>query len=221
MTSTGSSVRRALARLVDLTALILCITAAIAMLSDTGFVGSRISRWRKDRGTVRAAQALKDEISRNGSIIGKGGAQATIIEIGDYECPFCRVNHAVVDSLLERGTQVHFVHYPLATHQYAERASLAVLCAGGTGAAEKLHRRFMSAPKWEAEPEWVALARDSGVSDTAVFRSCLHADSSRQRLAANVKLAARLAVTGTPTYIGQTAVVRGVASLEQLIRISR
>jgi protein-disulfide isomerase len=208
---------RLLARITDALTVLVFGLALLAMFGRSGFFGSRIERWRTDRATVRATSAAAESINTYSTILGVRSTGETIVEVGDYECPFCRSNQSVVDSALANGMKIQFVHYPLKIHKYARGASLSVICAEPSGATERLHRNFMSASEWTSEPDWVSIASQEGVVDTTAFRLCIEADSTAARLEANVALVKQMQVTGTPTYIGSGGVVRGVATLEQLL----
>ena len=55
-----------------------------------------------------------------------------VIEVSDFECPYCRALHAAMSPLLEEHKdRVRFVRlpFPLAGHQHAIRAARAYVCA--------------------------------------------------------------------------------------------
>jgi Na+:H+ antiporter, NhaA family len=60
-------------------------------------------------------------------------APVTLLEYGDYECPFCGAAHAVVNTILAQvGDAVRFVfrHFPMTTvHPHAELAAEAAEAA--------------------------------------------------------------------------------------------
>ena len=66
--------------------------------------------------------------------LGSASALVTMVEYGDYECPYCGRAHQVVKQLLTQlGHQVRFVyrHFPLASaHPHAQQAAEAAEAAG-------------------------------------------------------------------------------------------
>jgi predicted DsbA family dithiol-disulfide isomerase/uncharacterized membrane protein len=64
-----------------------------------------------------------------------------VVEFSDFECPFCRGLHPVLDAVLAPyGERIHFVRksYPLPGHRHARDADRAYLCAGAQGKAEAM-----------------------------------------------------------------------------------
>jgi hypothetical protein len=219
MTSAISRNRKALTHLLDLMTAVAILGALYSMFSSNGIAGSRIKQWRHDQRTLAFAEAAATDIEEHASRLGGDGTSRYLIEVGDYECPFCRANQPVVDSLMRAGIQVRFVHLPLDNHKQARSAALAVICAEAGQSAEALHLALMRSSDWSAAPDWTALARTAGHLDTSRFTSCIRSEEPRERLDRNVQLAKGLEVSGTPTYIGTRGVVRGLATLSQLLAI--
>ena len=73
------------------------------------------------------------EITGVGPIRDETSAPVTVVEFGDFQCPFCQRAEAVVRELLDgyKGkVRVMFLDFPLPTqHLYAEKAAEAALCA--------------------------------------------------------------------------------------------
>ena len=65
------------------------------------------------------------------------GAELTLLEYGDYECPFCGAAAASVEQLMRiMGNEVQFAyrHFPLAQiHPHAQLAAEAAEAAGQQG----------------------------------------------------------------------------------------
>ena len=70
-------------------------------------------------------------------------AQVTLLEYGDYECPYCGAAHQVTKEIQRRmGDRLRFVfrHFPLANvHPHAEHAAEAAECAAAQGAFWEMH----------------------------------------------------------------------------------
>jgi len=81
---------------------------------------------------------LRAPISARDHIAGSTSAPLTLVEYGDYECPFCGEAFAVVKALQERlGDQLCFVfrNFPLASA--ASAAGSACGCAFASGKLRK------------------------------------------------------------------------------------
>lgn len=76
-------------------------------------------------------------------MLGPPKAAVTLVEYGDYECPYCGEAHPVVRDLLDEiGKRLRFCfrHFPLATvHPHAERAAEAAEAAGVQGKFWEMH----------------------------------------------------------------------------------
>ena len=76
-------------------------------------------------------------------IMGPRAAPVTLVEYGDYECPYCGQAYYMVKELeLRAGNLMRFVfrHFPLTTvHPHAERAAEAAEAAGAQGKFWEMH----------------------------------------------------------------------------------
>lgn len=71
----------------------------------------------------------------------RADARATIVEYGDYECPYCAAARPVLAALVEDGwIRLVFRNFPLAdVHPYALTAALAAEAAGAQGRFWPMH----------------------------------------------------------------------------------
>ncbi len=86
---------------------------------------------------------LKPPVGASDHVQGPAKAPVTLLEYGDYECPYCGEAYAVVKALQKRlGDQVRFVfrNFPLAeAHPHAEHAAEAAEAAGAQGKFWEMH----------------------------------------------------------------------------------
>lgn len=131
----------------------------------------------------------------------------TIVEFADFECPFCRRQHAVLTSVLERYQgRVRLVrkHLPLVgLHPHAEDAAKAALCAEEMGRGEAMaDRLFRAEPEQLTVDGTAAIARELGLDERA-FRDCVSNDRTRSHIASDRNAARECGVQGLPTmFIG-------------------
>ena len=82
-------------------------------------------------GTLTPAVGKRDHVQ------GAPSAIVTLVEYGDYQCPFCGDTYPIIKRLQKHfGDQLRFVfrNFPLARlHAYAERAAEAAEAAGAQG----------------------------------------------------------------------------------------
>ncbi|MEK7954495.1 DsbA family protein, partial [Luteolibacter soli] len=88
-------------------------------------------------------ERLTVPIGKRDHILGPENASASLLEYGDYECPFCGAAHTLVKAILESvGDRICFAfrHFPLSNaHPHAERAAEAAEAAGAQGAFWEMH----------------------------------------------------------------------------------
>ena len=75
--------------------------------------------------------------------IGPADAPVTLVEYGDYQCPYCAEARPVLESLVEKSdgkARLVFRHYPLdSVHPLARRAAEAAEAAGAQGSFWPMH----------------------------------------------------------------------------------
>jgi len=105
-------------------------------------------------------------------IRGTPDAPVTIVEFGDFQCPFCRDAAPVIDELVEASNgHVRLVwrHFPLfEVHPYALTAALAAEAAGSQGRFWEMHDALFAHQDDLSDAALVALAREVGVGDDCV-----------------------------------------------------
>src|SRR5882757_8585001 len=86
---------------------------------------------------------LKISPNKNDHIQGNERALVTLVEYGDYECPFCGQAYPIVKEIQRRlGDQLRFVfrNFPLTqSHPHAEHAAEAAEAAGAQDRFWEMH----------------------------------------------------------------------------------
>jgi protein-disulfide isomerase len=87
------------------------------------------------------------EVTAEDHILGRPDAPVTVLEYGDYECPFCRGAARDVHEMLARyPDDVRFVfrNFPIAAlHPHAEQAAQAAEAAGAQGKFWPMYERLL------------------------------------------------------------------------------
>jgi protein-disulfide isomerase len=184
-------------------------------------VAAHPSYWKTASATSRThptAPTLPNGIEPGGGhFIGAEKPTITLVEFSDYECPYCRLAHTQLRSLLERyPTQLRLVHrhYPLdqscnsslkaPMHENACFAAMVAECAGRQDRFWQANDYlFAEARTLHARPN-SEIAHDLGL-DAKVFETCLREEGPRS-VAFDVDEGNRLGIQGTPTFFteGQT-----------------
>lgn len=134
---------------------------------------------------------------------GPSDAPVTLVEYGDYECPYCRAAAPIAQELQRLlGDQLRYAyrHYPLSTvHPRAQRAAEAAEAAGAQGHFWAMHALLFERQDALGDEELAAYAAELGLDADQFAR-----DLAERRHAARVRedLASGDAsgVAGTPTF---------------------
>ncbi|WP_092382050.1 DsbA family protein [Micromonospora phaseoli] len=92
---------------------------------------------------LQVTARLRTPVTDEDHVRGPVDAPVTIVEYGDFQCPFCGLAHANLREVLrQRAETVRLVyrHFPIANiHPYAERAAEAAEAAGRRGRFWEMH----------------------------------------------------------------------------------
>jgi protein-disulfide isomerase len=136
-------------------------------------------------------------------IRGPVDAPLTLLEYGDYECPFCAAAHPITNAIrLHMGDQLRFVfrHFPLTTvHPHAEPAAEAAEAAGAQGKFWAMHDTLYENQQRLGATHLLAYAGALGLEIgrfTDELSKRLHARKVREDFMSGV----RSGVNGTPCF---------------------
>jgi len=142
-------------------------------------------------------------ISEHDHVQGEVSAPVTLVEYGDFECPYSREAVQTVQSLQrEFGRDLRFVfrHFPLANkHPHAIQAAEAAEAADAQGQFWAMYDTLF-AHQWELEyGDLMDYAGHLGL-DRARFAEALNKHRYLDRVRADVATGRHQGVTGTPTF---------------------
>ena len=135
---------------------------------------------------------------------GPADALVTIVEVSDFECPFCKRAAPTLKAVEEqyRGkVRLVFKHNPLPFHPRATPAAIAAEEAraeGGDARFWAMHDALFASPSLD-EPAILAAAKAAGV-DAAKVKDAIASARYKDRLERDQRLAQSLGATGTPTF---------------------
>jgi protein-disulfide isomerase len=136
-------------------------------------------------------------------IKGPVDAAVSLVEYGDYECPFCGAAHQIVNAIQEQmGDELQFVyrHFPLTTvHPHAEQAAEAAEAAGAQGRFWAMHDVLFENQQRLDQPYLHTYAEALGLDVNQFDRELIehvHAGRVREGFLSGV----RSGVNGTPTF---------------------
>ena len=206
-----------------------CLACAPANGSKQGAESSATTR--KDTATVVAAAAAKDSDGIKADLAriqGNPNAPVWVIEISDFQCPYCKQWHdetyrSFRDEFVRTGkVRLAYVNFPLAQHQYAWPAAESAMCAGAQGKFWEMHDAlFNTQLKWEALPSPAAffdsLARAQGV-DAARWRQCVQSGKMKSWIQADHDRAQTAGAASTPSFMIGDKILAGAQPIAELRR---
>jgi protein-disulfide isomerase len=127
----------------------------------------------------------------------------TLVEYGDFECPYCGMAEPVIRELLrDHGDDVQYVwrHLPLNdVHPNAQLAAEAAEAAGEQGSFWEMHDVLLTHQDALTATDLIRYAGELGL-DTDRFADDLDRHVGAARVAEDVDGADLSSVTGTPTF---------------------
>jgi Na+/H+ antiporter NhaA len=129
-------------------------------------------------------------------------APVTVLEYGDFECPYCGQAEPVLRELLREHGDVAYVwrHLPLNdVHPNAQRAAEAAEAAAEQGAFWEMHDLLLERQHALGYPQLMGYAEELGL-DVDRFEDDLRTRLGAGRIAQDVDSADLSGVSGTPTF---------------------
>jgi protein-disulfide isomerase len=170
--------------------------------------------------SATASAKLKPPVGANDHIQGPAKAPVTLVEYGDYECPYCGEAYPVVKALQKRlGEQVRFVfrNFPLAeAHPHAEHAAEAAEAAGAQGKFWEMHDLLYENQDALDDQDLVRYASALKL-DVPRFVKEMKSGAHLERVRADFSSGVRSGVNGTPTFFINGARHDGPFDLRSLL----
>lgn len=159
-------------------------------------------------------------------ILGSPSAKLWVIEVSDFQCPYCKQWHdetypMLINNYVRTGkVRLAYVNFPLSMHQNARAAATAAMCAGAQGHFWQMHDSlFSSQNRWESLSDPTAtfdsLARSTGVEMQA-YHSCLQSPAIAALINGDQDRAARAGVNSTPSFWVGSHMIEGAIPASQM-----
>jgi protein-disulfide isomerase len=208
---------------------IVALSLACAPANSSKQEAENSATTRKDTAVIAAAAAVKDSDGIKADLAriqGNPNAPVWVIEVSDFQCPYCKKWHdetyqTLRDEFVRSGkVRLAYVNFPLAQHQYAWPAAESAMCAGAQGKFWEMHDAlFNTQSKWEALPSpapfFDSLARAQGV-DVARWRQCVQSGKMKSWIQADHDRAQTAGAASTPSFMIGDKLLVGAQPIEQL-----
>jgi protein-disulfide isomerase len=157
-------------------------------------------------------------VAATGPARGKDDAPVTIVEFGDFQCPFCREAEGSLRAVMSKypdQVRLVFRNLPLANlHPNATVAAEASVCAEHQGMFWQMHDAMYQDQSALSESALKDTARRLGLR-TDGFSACLTDPGTKQVLETDRKAADELNVTGTPYFFINGRPLNGSVPVER------
>ena len=146
---------------------------------------------------------LTPPVGERDHVAGPNDAPVTLVEYGDYECPYCGMAHPIVKTAQrELGKKLRFVfrNFPLAeAHPHARLAAQAAEAAGAQGKFWEMHDLLFENQGALDARDLIGHAKSLGL-DVARFTRELDAGTYEKRVREDFRSGVKSGVNGTPTF---------------------
>ena len=134
---------------------------------------------------------------------GPADAAVTLVEYGDYECPYCGAAYPIIKEVQSRmGERLRFVfrNFPITTsHPHAQQAAEAAEAAGVLGQFWPMHDLLYENQKRLRDEDLLSYADQLGL-DVDRFKRELDEHVYAERVHDDFMSGVRSGVNGTPTF---------------------
>ena len=148
-------------------------------------------------------------------------APVTLIEFGDFQCPYCGSSRPAIAKILETyPDQVRYVFrdFPLPFHTQAMKAHEASYCAKEQGRYWEMNQKLFSNQQALDLENLVSYSQELGL-DADPFRACLDTARYADTVQRNRIAGEQAGVTGTPSFFVNGRMIVGSAPFEHFQRI--
>jgi protein-disulfide isomerase len=147
--------------------------------------------------------ALNPPVSEHDHSDGPDDAPVTLVEYGDYECPYCGMAHPIVQSIQRKlGNQLRFVfrNFPLReAHPHAQHAAEAAESAGAQGKFWEMHDIIFEHQDALEDLDLIRYAGAIGIDPDRVAGDLAN-KTYVKRVREDFRSGVRSGVNGTPTF---------------------
>jgi len=179
-----------------------------------------------DRARVAASA---DDLYNDGYswVGGNPDGDVTLVEFMDYRCSFCRRAHPEVQDLVNGDGNIRYIvkEYPILGEESvaASRFAMAVKNVAGDEAYKIVHDRLITLRGTMNEDSFTRISDDLGLDTDAILVE-MQNPAIDQAIQNNYRLAQRLEISGTPSFVFDTEMVRGyvpLASMQDIVEAIR
>ena len=146
---------------------------------------------------------LKMPVGDRDHVQGDADAPVTLVEYGDYQCPYCGRAYPIVKAVQNHfGKRLRFVfrNFPLSEiHPHAAQAAAAAEAAADHGKFWEMHDHLFEHQNRLGERDLVNYASELGITSGG-FLELMQSEEKADRVQEDFMTGVRSGVNGTPTF---------------------
>ncbi len=146
---------------------------------------------------------LSIPVGERDHIQGLADAPVTLVEYGDYECPYCGMAYPIIKAVqksMGEGLRFVFRNFPISTsHPHALKAAEAAEAAAAQGKFWEMHDMLYEHQETLKAADLHRFAEEIGL-DVVRFDEDMAEDRYRDRVREDFMSGVRSGVNGTPTF---------------------
>jgi protein-disulfide isomerase len=213
-----------LARVLGVPLVLLVLAACQASPDDAS--GATSAAVAQANATSASSSSNADLLARadSGRIRGAPAARVWVVEISDFQCPYCKMWHdstyaTIVREYVETGkVRIAFVNFPLGNHANAVPAAEAAMCASVQGKFWDVHSAiFDTQERWaslpDAKPVFDSVATSHGVR-AQEWRECMSTHATLPLIEADRDRASQAGARSTPSFLIGNDAIAGAQPVE-------
>jgi protein-disulfide isomerase len=146
--------------------------------------------------------------------------QVTIVEYGDFQCPFCLRSRPTIQQVMQAypaQVKVVYKHFPLSFHREAMNAHRAAEAAREQGKFWEMHDRIFQTPS-DLTPETMRKHAEALGLDLAKFDEAYKSERVQKRIAADQDEGRKVGVRGTPAFFVNGKYIAGAQPFDAFKR---
>ena len=146
------------------------------------------------------------EIPATMGVKGNPKAPVAMVEVSDYQCPFCGEYARQIGPTIDRNyvatgkIQYFYLDHPQPGHPNAPKAAEAARCAGEQGKYWEMYRQLFEHPTALGTNDLPRYAEAIGL-DVAAFQQCLESGQFADPVKASKAAADKAGLTATPVFV--------------------
>jgi protein-disulfide isomerase len=207
----------------------LALSLACAPAGSTRQGAESTAATRSETATVASRAAPPDSNLTRADLAriqGSAAAPVWVIEVSDFQCPYCKQWHdqtyaALRDQYVRTGkVRLAYVNFPLSSHAHAWPAAESAMCAGAQNKFWQLHDGlFSTQARWEtmsnATTVFDSLAKANGL-DRARWREFVSSGKMRPLIQADHDRASRAGASVTRSFMIGDKILTGAQPISVL-----